>query len=161
MHYTRASEANGCQAVQFLKCPQYKCTIACKKKRGAAERFPAPHGGVDFSQRIPHRLQKFMLFFYPNLQLTVQAPQYVYEQLQSFVYLSCNVFRKVNHNEGVTRRTTKVSLHIIFTLFIIYIIITTPYQGSFTVPAIHFFIQGELIDILPSSSSSISGLTSV
>jgi hypothetical protein len=67
--------------------PVYKVSTApdvphSKKKRGEAERFSAPLWGVDNPQGIPHRLQKFMLFF-----------------------------REVDHNKGVTRWATKVSLH--------------------------------------------------
>ena len=98
VHYTRASEASGCQAVQFLKCPQYKCTSACKKKRGVAERKTEPHGGLTFRR-------EFRIGF-RNL---------------------CHFFREVDHYKGITLRTTKVSFHRIFTFFINYFAISSPY----------------------------------
>ena len=111
---------------------------APEKKSERSERygFPHPHWGLTASPKI--RIGQTKL---------------------------CHFFREVDHYKGITRRTTKVSLHRVFTFFIRYVAISSPYQFSFTMPAIHVkkvglsllsslkLAQGELMDILPSSCS--------
>ena len=125
IHYNRASEASGCQVVQFKKCPPLSSARHRKKKSERSERdgFPHPIGGLTTPPE--NRIGQTKL---------------------------CHFFREVKQNKGITLRTTKVSHYRVFTLFW-FIMVSTPYQFSFTVVAIHFFIQGEVMDILPSSCS--------
>ena len=92
-------------------------------ERAGGERIPAPIGGLTTPVEKCERLTKL-----------------------------CHFFREVKQDKGVTLRATKVSHYRVFTLFW-FIMVSTPYQFSFTVVAIHFFIQGEVMDILPSSCS--------
>ena len=123
MHYSRASEASGCQVGQFTKCPPLRTCRTVKKSEAKPSGKPYPLGGLTIRR-------KFRIDF-RNL---------------------CHFFREVKQNKGITLRTTKVSHYRVFTIFW-FIMVSTPYQFSFTVVAIHFFIQGEVMDILPSSCS--------
>ena len=123
MHYSRASEASGCQVVQFTKWHTVKTITISILRASVASGKPNPYGGLTIRR-------KFRIDF-RNL---------------------CHFFREVKQNKGITLRTTKVSHYRVFTLFW-FIMVSTPYQFSFTVVAIHFFIQGEVMDILPSSCS--------
>ena len=61
-----------------------------------------------------------------SLALLKECP----EKIMSF-------FREVDQDKRVTLRATKVSFHRVFTFFINYVVISSPYQFSFTIPAIH------------------------
>jgi len=75
-------------------------TAAAEKKERAkrAGRFTVPHWGLTGRRDIGIGLRKL-----------------------------CYFFREVDHNKCITCWATKVSFHIIFTLIIVYIVITTPY----------------------------------
>ena len=88
IHYNRASEASGCQVVQFKKCPPLSSAGHGKKKASDASGKPYPLGGLTGGR-------KFRIDF-RNL---------------------CHFFREVKQNEGITLRTTKVSHYRVFTLF--------------------------------------------
>ena len=62
-HYTTSERSERCQVVQFIKCPQYKCTSACKKKRGAAERKTGPHGGLTIRRKFRIGFRNLCHFF--------------------------------------------------------------------------------------------------